>query len=31
MQRVRIDHADLTDAEKRLILRDNAVRLFRLE
>lgn len=28
MQRGRIDYADLTDDEKRLILRDNAVRLF---
>lgn len=31
MHRIRIDHADLTDAEKKLILRDNAVRLFGLE
>jgi predicted TIM-barrel fold metal-dependent hydrolase len=30
MQRARIDHADLSDDEKRLILRDNAMRLFRL-
>lgn len=28
MQRARIDHADLSDDVKRLILRDNAVRLF---
>ena len=28
MQRARIDHADLSDADKRLILRDNAVKLF---
>ncbi|MSQ95989.1 MAG: hypothetical protein EXR98_15735 [Gemmataceae bacterium] len=28
MQRARIDHADLADEAKRLILRDNAVRLF---
>ena len=28
MQRARIDHADLPDTDKRLILRDNAVRLF---
>ena len=28
MQRARIDHADLSDAGKRLILRDNAVKLF---
>jgi predicted TIM-barrel fold metal-dependent hydrolase len=28
MQRARINHADLADADKRLILRDNAVRLF---
>lgn len=28
MQRARINHADLSDAAKRLILRDNAVRLF---
>jgi len=28
MQRARINHADLTDADKRLILRDNAVKLF---
>ncbi len=28
MQRARIDYADLTDNEKRLILRDNACRLF---
>ena len=28
MQRARIDHADLSDADKRQILRDNAVRLF---
>src|SRR5262249_29227805 len=31
MQRARIDHADLGDAEKRLILRENAVRLFALK
>jgi predicted TIM-barrel fold metal-dependent hydrolase len=30
MHRVRIDHSDLTDAEKRLILHDNAARLFGL-
>jgi hypothetical protein len=30
MQRARIDHADLADEAKRLILRDNAVRLFGL-
>jgi predicted TIM-barrel fold metal-dependent hydrolase len=30
MQRIRIDHADLSDGEKRMILRENAVRLFRL-
>lgn len=29
MQRIRIDHADLTDREKSLILRDNALRLFK--
>jgi uncharacterized protein len=28
MQRARIDHADLSDTHKRLILRDNAVKLF---
>lgn len=28
MQRSRIDHADLSDADKRLILYDNALRLF---
>jgi len=28
MQRARINHADLSDADKRLILRDNAVKLF---
>lgn len=28
MQRARIDHAGLSDAEKRLILRENAVKLF---
>lgn len=28
MHRARINHADLSDADKRLILRDNAVRLF---
>jgi predicted TIM-barrel fold metal-dependent hydrolase len=31
MQRARIDHADLPDEQKRLILRENAVRLFGLE
>jgi predicted TIM-barrel fold metal-dependent hydrolase len=30
-QRARIDHADLSDYDKRLILRDNAVRLLALE
>jgi uncharacterized protein len=30
MQRARIEHADLGDADKQLILRDNAVRLFGL-
>lgn len=30
MQRIRIDHADLPEREKRLILRDNAVALFKL-
>jgi predicted TIM-barrel fold metal-dependent hydrolase len=30
MQRARIDHAELTDREKRLILRDNAERLLQL-
>lgn len=30
MQRARIEHADLTDADKRRILRDNAVQLFGL-
>jgi predicted TIM-barrel fold metal-dependent hydrolase len=30
MQRARIDHADLSEADRRLILRDNAVRLFGL-
>ena len=30
MQRARVDSADLTEAEKRMVLRDNAVRLFRL-
>lgn len=30
MQRARIEHADLTEAEKRMILRENAVRLFQL-
>jgi predicted TIM-barrel fold metal-dependent hydrolase len=30
MQRARVDQADLTDDEKRLILRDNAIRLFGL-
>lgn len=28
MQRARINHADLSDAHKRLILRDNARKLF---
>ena len=31
MQRVRIDHADLSAADKRRVLRDNAVRLFQLK
>lgn len=31
MQRARIEHADLTDTDKRLILRDNAVRVFGLK
>lgn len=31
MQRIRIDHAEVSDREKRMILRENAVRLFRLE
>jgi predicted TIM-barrel fold metal-dependent hydrolase len=31
MQRARIDHADLSEADRRLILRDNAVRLFGLK
>ncbi len=31
MQRARIDHADLGEADRRLILRDNAIRLFGLE
>lgn len=30
MQRARIDHAELSDDDKRLILRDNAIRLFGL-
>ena len=30
MQRARIDHADLSDRDKQLILRDNATQLFRL-
>jgi predicted TIM-barrel fold metal-dependent hydrolase len=30
MQRVRIDHGNFTEAQKRLILRDNAVKLLRL-
>ena len=30
MQRIRIDHADLPDHHKRLILRDNALKLFGL-
>lgn len=30
MQRIRIDHADLTDREKRLILVENAERIFEL-
>ena len=30
MQRARIDYADITDGDKRLILRENAVRLFNL-
>jgi predicted TIM-barrel fold metal-dependent hydrolase len=28
MHRARIDHADLSEADKRLILRDNALKLF---
>jgi predicted TIM-barrel fold metal-dependent hydrolase len=31
MQRARIDHADLPDEQKRMILRDNAVRLLGLD
>ncbi|REJ93108.1 MAG: amidohydrolase [Planctomycetota bacterium] len=31
MQRARIDHADLSDREKTMILRENAVRLFGFE
>ena len=31
VQRARIDHADLTDHQKTLILRENAVRLFDLD
>lgn len=31
MQRARIDKADLGDAEKKLILRDNAIRLLKLD
>ncbi len=31
MQRARIDHADLSDQDKRLILRDNAMKLFGLK
>jgi predicted TIM-barrel fold metal-dependent hydrolase len=31
MQRARIEHADVSDADKRLILRDNAVRVFGLK
>src|SRR5438067_888502 len=31
MQRARIDHADLSDHDKRLILCDNAIRLFGLQ
>ena len=31
MQRARIDYADITDADKRKILRDNAVRLLELD
>ena len=30
MQRIRIDHADVSDADKRKILRDNAIQLFNL-
>ena len=30
MQRARIDHAELTDDQKKLILRDNAVKLLEL-
>ncbi len=31
MYRARIDHADIPDSQKRMILRDNAVRLFNLK
>jgi predicted TIM-barrel fold metal-dependent hydrolase len=31
MQRTRIDHAGISDGEKRLVLRENAIRLFGLE
>ncbi len=31
MHRIRIDHADLSDQDKRLILRDNAIKLFGLQ
>jgi predicted TIM-barrel fold metal-dependent hydrolase len=31
MQRARIDQADLTDAQKKQILRENAIKLFKLE
>jgi predicted TIM-barrel fold metal-dependent hydrolase len=30
MQRIRIDHADIPEREKRMILRDNAIKLFGL-
>jgi len=31
MQRARIDHAEISDAEKRMILRDNAAKLLQLD
>jgi hypothetical protein len=31
MQRIRIDHAELTDAQKRMILRENAIALFGID
>lgn len=31
MQRIRIDHANLSDQEKQMILRDNAIKLFGLK